>query len=205
LIEKTKKKIQKIKNALNPVKNTPVTQPATDKPFDSVAWDKAREDRIKASRAAGNTHLDKVPPYVESMRGKSIYSAHDPKERGIIRTVDNRGNVYVNWSDEYSAKKNSASASMDGKKQVFQTSLGTTDLKDYVLGNGEAPIKGKQPATSGVPEAGAGATQPPQAAPDEFVKVGMATGGALLTVLRSWIRRSRRSSAPQGGDDLELP
>jgi lipopolysaccharide assembly protein A len=35
--------------------------------------------------------------------------------------------------------------------------------------------------------------------------LGMATGGALLTVLRSWIRRSRRASAPRGGDDGGQP
>jgi lipopolysaccharide assembly protein A len=35
--------------------------------------------------------------------------------------------------------------------------------------------------------------------------LGMATGGALLTVLRSWIRRARRSSATQGNDDPEQP
>jgi hypothetical protein len=110
-------------------------------PFDSNAFDKEREDRIKASKEAGNTHLDQIPAYVETMRGKSVYYAHDPKVRGIIRTVDNRGNVYVDWSDKYSADKELASPSEEkrGKKTVtvYRTSLGTADLKDYVLGNGE--------------------------------------------------------------------
>ena len=47
------------------------------------------------------------------MRGKEIYNVHDPKERGAIRTVDNRGSVYVNWSDKYSWEKNSAIANAE--------------------------------------------------------------------------------------------
>jgi len=35
--------------------------------------------------------------------------------------------------------------------------------------------------------------------------LGMATGGALLTVLRTWIRGARRASAPHGGDDPGQP
>ena len=116
---------------------------AEQKPFDSAAWNKERDDRIKASKAAGNKHLDQVPAYVETMRGKTVYNVHDPKERGTIRTVDNRGNVYVNWADQYSADKNLASPSMEGNTKVFQTTLGRTDLKDYVLGDGDAPKAAK--------------------------------------------------------------
>lgn len=101
--------------------------------FDSEAFDKKRADTVKASRESGNTHLDKVLAAVETMRGKSIYYVHDPKVKGVIRTVDNRGNVYVNWSDAYSADKEMASETKDGKKTVMQSSLGPTDLKDYAL------------------------------------------------------------------------
>lgn len=112
---------------------TPAADAVEPDSFDLDAWDKARAERIKTSKEAGNEHLDQVPPYVETMRGRPIYNVHDAKERGVVRTVDNRGNVYVNWSDAYSAEKNLASPSMDGKKQVFQTSLGPNDLKDYVF------------------------------------------------------------------------
>ena len=35
--------------------------PQQQKPFDPVAWDKARADTIKTSRDAGNVHLDQIP------------------------------------------------------------------------------------------------------------------------------------------------
>lgn len=123
--------------------------------FDSKAWDKSRDDVIDESKAAGNRHLDQVTPSVEAMRGKTIYYAHNPKQRGVIRTVDNRGSVYVYWADEYSAEKELASESLednkawlkstanlpylktkrDGKVYVMQSSLGAGDLKDYVFAN----------------------------------------------------------------------
>ena len=115
----------------------PAKKAAVSQPFDSESFDKARENRIKESKESGNTHLDQVPAYVETMRGKAIYYVHDQKVRGVIRTVDNRGNVYVDWSDKYSADKELASPSQEkrGKKSVtvYRTSLGTGDLKDYVF------------------------------------------------------------------------
>ena len=117
----------------------------TLKGFDSKAFNDAREATIKESKAAGNTHLDQVEAAVETMRGKSIYYAHDPKVRGVIRTVDNRGSVYVDWSDQYSADKEMASPTVEKQgrttKTVFRTSLGPTDLKDYVFA---APSKSAQ-------------------------------------------------------------
>jgi len=128
-------------------------QPEQSASFDSESWDKARESRIKASKQSGAKHLDNVPVSVESMRGKEIYYVHDHKQRGVIRTVDNRGNVYIYWSDKYSAEKELASESIEdnkawlktskklpymrternGKTYVFQSSIGASDLKDYVL------------------------------------------------------------------------
>jgi hypothetical protein len=110
-------------------------------PFDSEQFDRDREDRIKASREAGFTHLDKVPAYVETMRGKPIEYVHDPKVRGVIRTVANNGEVVVNWADDYSAEKELATKRMDGKKEVWQTWLMPSDLKDYRLQKDAAPAK----------------------------------------------------------------
>lgn len=109
--------------------------------FDPEAFDRERNERIKASRDAGNVHLDKVPVYVETMRGKTIGYAHDPKVRGRILTVDNNGNVYVEWLDAYSQEKEGAVPMVYGskKKTVMQTSLGPSDLKDYYLTTEPAP------------------------------------------------------------------
>ena len=102
--------------------------------FDSEAWDKARAERIEASREAGNVHLDSLPKAVEAMRGKTITYVHDTKERGRILTVDNRGNVYVEWLDKYSQDKEMASPMDWGKRKgVMTTSLGPSDLKDYYV------------------------------------------------------------------------
>lgn len=127
--------------------------------FDSEAWDKARSERIEASRSAGNVHLDKVPAYVETMRGKRIYYVHDEKVQGVIRTVDNRGNVYVDWADSYSADKELASPVQEGRKTVFRSSIGTRDLKDYALKSAKAPQVSAQ-AQAGTPAEGAGTTRP---------------------------------------------
>lgn len=109
---------------------------ATQAPaFDAVAWDQAREETIKASRKAGHVHLDTLPVYVETMRGKRIYYVHDPKVMGTIRTVDNHGSVYVHWLDDYSAKKELAVRVVDGSHVAMQSTLGPRDLKDYVLAN----------------------------------------------------------------------
>lgn len=99
--------------------------------FDSDSWNKARDEKIAQSREAGYTHLDKLEPTVEAMRGKRIQYVHDNKVTGVIRTVDNSGNVYVDWSDEYSADKEMASPARDGKRTVMRSSLGRGDLKDY--------------------------------------------------------------------------
>lgn len=102
--------------------------------FDSAKFDADRDAAIAASREAGNRHLDDEKfPAVETMRGKAIYYVHDPKVRGVIRTVDNRGNVYVDWSDKYSADKEMAAETREGKKVVFRSSLGPRDFKDYVF------------------------------------------------------------------------
>jgi len=101
--------------------------------FDSVAWNRARSDRIKASRAAGKVHLDAVPRYVETMRGKSFSCVHDGLERGVVRTVVNTGEVVVHWADEYSATKNLATQMMEGKRPVWQSWLSPSDLKDYAF------------------------------------------------------------------------
>lgn len=87
--------------------------------FDPVAFDKARNDTIEASRNAGNLHLDQLPNYVEGMRGREIYDVHNPSVRGIIDTVDNNGTVYVirgNGEREY---------------------LTPSDFKDYVVAPAE--------------------------------------------------------------------
>lgn len=131
--------------------------------FDSAAWNKERDDRIKASRASGAVHLDKVPAYVETMRGKRISYVHDPKVTGTIRTVDNNGNVYVNWADTYSAEKEGASPMRDGKKTVMQTSLGPRDLKDYALADTLTP-NAAAPAVQPAPD-GETAVPPTAAAP----------------------------------------
>lgn len=104
---------------------------ASDKSFDSDSWNKARDEKIAQSREAGYTHLDKLEPTVEAMRGKRIQYVHDNQVTGVIRTVDNSGNVYVDWSDEYSADKEMASPARDGKRTVMRSSLGRGDLKDY--------------------------------------------------------------------------
>lgn len=101
--------------------------------FDSAAWDKARADRIKASREAGNVHLDTLDAYVETMRGKAIRSVHDPKVKGTIFTVDNNRNVFVDWADAYSQEKEGAVPMQYGKRKFMQSTLGPRDLKDYVL------------------------------------------------------------------------
>lgn len=115
--------------------------------FDTEAFDKSRAARIAASKAEGNTHLDQVEPAVETMRGKAIYYVHDPKVRGVIRTVSNSKDVVVHWSDDYSAEKEMAVEKTYGKKRVMESWLAPSDLKDYVLGTPGAEKKAK-PALS---------------------------------------------------------
>ncbi len=158
------KPVNKGKQIAAEIKNVPVV-PKQEEGFNSEAFDKRRADTIKASRESGAIHLDKVPAAVESMRGREIFYAHDTKVRGVIRTVDNRGNVYVNWADKYSAEKELASESVednkawlkaskdfpylrvvrDDKTYVMQTSLGPSDMKDYVFADSvkAAPVAPK--------------------------------------------------------------
>jgi phospholipid N-methyltransferase len=120
--------------------------------FDSAKWNQERDDRIKASRAAGNVHLDNVS-IDTSLRGRQIYSVHDPKERGVIRTTINHagdmssGSVMVDWVDKYSADQNLATLTKEGKKTVYRSILGQSDFKDYALdGSGRAEVPNVQEA-----------------------------------------------------------
>jgi hypothetical protein len=119
--------------------------------FDSAKWNQDRADRIKASKAAGNIHLD-AASIDTGLRGLGIYSAHDPKERGIVRTTINSagdmssGSVVVDWVDQYSADKNFASPAQEaigrGKsKTVLRSTLGQSDLKDYVFADKAAALR----------------------------------------------------------------
>ena len=131
----------------NPTQREPAKQPDSPKPSpvvkdekeadgkaDTSAWLAERETRIKESKAAGNKHLDGLDRSVEGMRGVKFYNAHDPKERGTVRTVANTGEVVVNWADKYSADKNLVDEqTKDGKAMVWQSWLAPTDLKDYVV------------------------------------------------------------------------
>lgn len=169
-----------------------------DAQFDSEAFDKKRNDTIKASRDAGVIHLDKVTAAVETMRGREIFYVHDTKQRGVVRTVDNNGNVYVQWSDEYSAQKELASKaeepnkswlkskhpiwreSKDGKTFVYESSLGTSDLKDYAFADSvksaapkvEAPAETEQQA------------QPPETAKEPWQMTRAEVGTSLNA--RGW-------------------
>jgi hypothetical protein len=107
-------------------------------PSDHAKWNQDREDRIAASREAGHTHLDKLEKTVEAMRGKPFYNVHDPKERGVVRSVDLHGNVVVDWNDEYSGEKNLVSKQVEKGKQVWRSVLSPSDLKDYVVGMAKA-------------------------------------------------------------------
>jgi hypothetical protein len=147
--------IKRVERALDPTKapapapapepylstrtDTPAAAPAPQGGFDPEAWDKARADRITASREAGNVHLDTLEPYVETMRGKAIRSVHDPKVKGTIFTVDNNRNVYVDWVDAYSQEKEGAVPMQYGRRKFMQSTLGPRDLKDYVLDEAKAP------------------------------------------------------------------
>ena len=139
-------------------------------PFDSKSFEDERNAKIKESKNAGNKHLDSVRPSVETMRGKEIFYVHNPKQRGVIRTVDNRGSVYVQWSDAESARLESASETAEtnaawlksskklpimrtvrgGTTYVMQSTLGPTDLKDYVFADSAKPAA-KSPAPVDTP------------------------------------------------------
>ena len=95
-----------------------------DSGFDSAAWDNARTARINASRDAGNIHLDKLPPCVESMRGKKISYVHGD-EKGTVFTVDNHETIYVHWDT--------------GPYAGDMAILLPRDTKDYVVLNPKEP------------------------------------------------------------------
>lgn len=113
--------------------------------FDSARWHGERDERIAVSRAAGWKHLDEVPCYVETLRGREIFCVHDTRERGRIRTVANTGDVVVHWLDAYSGQKNLATARMEGRRQVLESWLAPTDLRDYVLADTD-PVGRQQAA-----------------------------------------------------------
>lgn len=111
-----------------------VTEKTEPDGFDAKAWDQARADVIQASNARGNLHLDKVPMYVETMRGRDITYVHDPMERGRITTVDNRGRIYVQWEG--------------GPMEDTESCIHDHDRKDYVVGTFIPPV-GSPRATDG--------------------------------------------------------
>ena len=138
--------------ALDDIYGTPEPQTvAPDQPFDAESWQKERDDRIAASKASGVKHLDQLDASVEGMRGIAFHNVHDPKERGIVRTVSNTGDVVVNWHDAYSAEKNLVSeTTKDGKKQVWQSWLSPSDLKDYAVDAATRPAAKPARSTSDI-------------------------------------------------------
>jgi hypothetical protein len=136
--------------------------PEDSKPFDSEEFNRSRNETIKASKAAGNQHLDDLEPAVETMRGKQIFYAHDPKITGTVRTVANTGEVVVHWNDKYSAEKELATERTVGSKTVQESWLQPSDLKDYVVG---------KPRSS---EAAAAAEPTPQLSKQDQLKAKLA-------------------------------
>lgn len=123
----------------------PETGRAVEPESDTAKWLRDREERVAASKAAGNTHLDQPPRYVETLRGKEIYNVHDPAERGVVRSVANTGEVVVIWNDEHSRQKNKI-----GLQDIVQQHpqrgkpdrvigkgswLHPHELEDYVIGS----------------------------------------------------------------------
>lgn len=96
-----------------------------------------RGPRIAASKAAGNVHLDQMIPYPECLRRRRIANVHDPRERGTIFTVSNRGDVVVQWKDAYSLSKNYLAEYHDvrpRKKPLKRASwLRVNELEDYLI------------------------------------------------------------------------
>ncbi len=158
-------------------------------------WLADRETRIKESKAEGNKHLDQLDRSVEGMRGVAFYNVHDPKERGVVRTVATTGDVVVNWADKYSADKNLVSEqTKDGKAMVWQSWLGPTDLKDYVvdtsakkpsrLGQGLGDLMGKSGGQAkAVETVAAGAKAPAETATPEQKLVDRLMGEGFKGIL----------------------
>jgi hypothetical protein len=170
-------------------------EPVAEGGFDSEKFDRDRAERVKASREAGFTHLDKVPAYVETMRGKAIQYVHDPKVRGVIRTVANTGEVVVNWSDAYSAEKELATERMDGKKKVFQTWLMPSDLKDYRLVK-EEPA---QPKSTPRPDGTLKIEGEPKALKEQLKAAGVdkvMTAKDGVVVGKSQVEKAKKAIAP---------
>jgi len=88
--------------------------------FDGEKFDRERNQRIKASRDAGNVHVDRLGHDVESLRGKKISYLHGD-EKGTITTADNNGFWYVRWDT--------------GPYAGSQTMLHGGDKKDYAVLN----------------------------------------------------------------------
>ncbi len=88
--------------------------------FDSEKFDRERNQRIKASRDAGNVHVDRLGHSVESLRGKKISYLHGD-EKGTITTADNNGFWYVRWDT--------------GPYAGSETMLHGGDKKDYAVLN----------------------------------------------------------------------
>jgi protein-L-isoaspartate O-methyltransferase len=132
-------------------------RPAPGEPteaFNATDWQAARDERIAASKGEGRKHLDDLERSVEAMRGVKFHNVHDPKERGTVRSVANTGEVVVNWADEYSAEKNLVDEkTRDGRKDVAQSWLMPSDLRDYVVDQEKTSAAPARPAARAAPEA----------------------------------------------------
>lgn len=162
----------------------PITSPAeTPELSKTEKWLKQREDTIKASKAAGNKHLDDIPPAVEFLRGKKIYNVHDPKEHGEVVTVSNRQDVVVKWADKYSEDKNSTGlqdiVNKKGKVIGHESWLMPTDRQDYVVVNPPKVYEGSEKPLEVSPESlKPEETKPLQPIASEGTIEGMAKKGA---------------------------
>ena len=120
---------------------TKLAKPETKGGFDPEAFDKARADRVAASRASGARHVDDFSFSVQGLRGKQIHYVHDPRERGEITTVSNRGDFIVRWDDDYSRQQNLTSAQevtdQTGKVIGYESWLDKGEAKNFVVDNPE--------------------------------------------------------------------
>lgn len=128
-------------------------------------WLAERAQTIADARGAGMTLLDTIDPSVEAMRGLHIFSIHDTREFGTVRSVSNRGDVIVDWGDAYSAKKNLAEP--EGGSRFGRSWLAPTDLKDYAVDRQAKPSPEAPKTTT---KAGGDAQKPAPATKTEPVK-----------------------------------
>jgi hypothetical protein len=168
-----------------PEEEAPVEEQAASAPFDAEEFDRKRNETIEASKAAGNQHLSDLEPAVETMRGKPIFYAHDPKVTGVVRTVANTGEVVVHWNDDYSAKKELATERTEGKKTVQESWLQPHDLKDYVVGT---------PPSS---EARTEAAPTPQLSKQDQLKADLAARREIAAQATKSPSRPRRRRRPE--------